>query len=346
MTLATPFGSPCGGAMQARTALTANPGEVRTDEGGPGRIDPGQAAAITRNAAVLSVGVALFLILLKGWSWIVSGSVGMLASLADSTLDLAASLFTYFAVRYAAVPPDREHRFGHGKAESFAGLFQAGLVAVSGGLIAVEAIKRMFDGQPVAHASEAIGVMAISIAATAALVWAQGRAIAQTGSVATQGDRAHYAADLIANVAVIVGIALSGFLGWAWADAAMGLFVAAWLAHGAWKVARQSADHLMDRELSDGARAQIQSLALEGGDIIAVHDLRTRAAGPYVHIQFHADLDPDLPLRRAHTIIVAAEARIRVAFPGADVIIHPDPVDAAEPHGHEYFAEGRQASSG
>lgn len=316
-----------------------------TVAGGPGRLDPLASASITREAAVLSVVVAAALIALKGWAWLASGSVAMLSSLADSMLDIVASLFTYFAVRYAAVPPDREHRFGHGKAESFAGLFQAGLVALSGALIAVEAVKRLVSGRPVTHGVEAIVVMVISIALTAVLIWRQTRAVQKTGSVATQGDRAHYAADLLANVAVIVGIAASAFLGWAWADAVAGLLVAAWLAWGAWKVAAQSADHLMDRELADADRARIKALALEGGEVLAVHDLRTRAAGPFVHIQFHADLDPDLPLRRAHEIIVAAEARIRSEFQAADIIIHPDPANAAAPHGHEYFAEGRTASS-
>lgn len=308
-----------------------------------GALPPEIASRITRGAAMLSVGAACLLVALKGGSWLQSGSVAMLSSLADSTLDLAASLFTYFAVRYAATPPDREHRFGHGKAESFAGLFQAGLVAVSGGLVAVEAVRRLVDQRPVAHGAEAIGVMVLSILVTGALITAQSRALARTGSVATRGDRAHYAADLAANVAVMAGIAASAFFHWTWADAVSGLLVAAWLGYGALKVARAAADDLMDRELPDAERARIKALALEGGDITGVHDLRTRASGPYIHIQFHADLDGDMPLHRAHSIIVAAEARIRAAFAGADIIIHPDPRDTAEPHGHEYFAEGRKA---
>ena len=310
-----------------------------------GKLDPAEASRITRRASMLSVGAALLLMALKGGSWLQSGSVAMLSSLADSTLDLAASLFTYFAVRYAAAPPDREHRFGHGKAESFAGLFQAGLVAISGALIAVEAVSRLVNPRPVTHGVEALGVMTLSILVTAALIAAQSRAVAQTGSVATQGDRAHYAADLAANGAVIVGIGAGAFLHWTWADAVAGLFVAGWLFYGALHVARTAADNLMDRELPDGDREKIKALALEGGDILGVHDLRTRASGPYIHIQFHADLDPDMQLRRAHAIIVAAEARIRAAFAGADIIIHPDPRDSAEPHGLENFAEGRGADA-
>lgn len=302
-----------------------------------------EAGRITRTVALLSVLVASLLIALKAWSWFQSGSVAMLSSLADSVLDFAASVFTFLAVRYAAAPPDAEHRYGHGKAEAFAGLFQAGLVAVSAALIALESTRRFLDPQPIRAGEEAIGVMLASIVLTGVLVLLQSRAIRQTGSVATKGDRAHYAADLAANVAVIAGIAAGYFLRLPWADAAAGLFVALWLAFGAWEVAREAADHLMDRELPDADRTRIEALALETGEVRRVHDLRTRASGPTIHIQFHADLDPALTLKAAHDIVVAAEGRIRAAYPAADVIIHPDPAGVAEPHGHEFFEKRSEA---
>jgi cation diffusion facilitator family transporter len=307
------------------------------------RLPPDAAARITRAAAVLSISVALALVAIKTWVWLMSGSVAMLSSLADSTLDLAASLFTFFAVRYAATPPDREHRFGHGKAEAFAGLFQAGLVVVSAGLIVFEAVRHLIAPHPITHGVEGVAVMLISIVLTSGLIVAQTRAIRRTGSVATSGDRAHYAADLAANIVVILGIAGGAFLQTPWLDAAAGLLVAVWLTYGAWRVARDAADHLMDREMAEADRDRIRELALADGDMRGVHDLRTRMSGPYVHIQFHADLDPDISLEAAHRIVVAAENRIRTAFPAADVIIHPDPKDRAEPHGHEYFSEGRRA---
>jgi ferrous-iron efflux pump FieF len=311
----------------------------------PQSVDPAsvrEAHRITAGAATLSVAVAILLVALKGGAWIFSGSVAMLASLADSTLDLAASLFTFFALRYAATPPDREHRFGHGKAEAFAALFQAGLVAVSGTLIAVEAVRRLASGQLVEHGGAAIGVMLLSMLLTGGLVLAQTRAVARTGSVAVKGDRAHYAADLAGNAAVIIGIAGSAFLNLPWADAVAGLVVAAWLGWGAWQVAREAADHLLDHELPEADRARIKALALEDSAIGGVHGLRTRSSGSLKHIQFHADIDGALTLHAAHEIIVAAEARIRAAYPGADIIIHPDPHDATARHGHEFFAgEGR-----
>jgi ferrous-iron efflux pump FieF len=300
-------------------------------------ITSAEHARLTSRTAALSVGVAVALIGLKAWAWFASSSVAMLASLADSTLDLAASLFTYFAVRYAAAPPDREHRFGHGKAEAFAGLVQAGLVAVSGVLIGLEAVRRFFVVQPITHGLESLGVLVVSIVLTAGLVGAQTRAVKQTGSVATRADRLHYAGDLGANLVAMIGLGAGAYFGLTWADALAALLIAGWLGWGAWRVARESADHLLDRELPDSEREKIRALAQADAQIGHVHDLRTRTSGPYLHIQFHADLDPALTLEAAHKIVVAAEERIRAAYPTADVIIHPDPSGRAEPHGHEDF---------
>lgn len=301
-------------------------------------------ARLTSRAAALSIGVALLLIGFKAWAWFSSGSVAMLSSLADSTLDLAASLFTFFAVRYAAAPPDREHRFGHGKAEAFAGLMQSALVVVSAALIGIEAVRRLIDPEPITHGFAGLAVMGLSIALTTALIGAQTRTIEKTDSIATRGDRLHYASDLAANVVVMAGIAAGAFLNMPWADAVAGLLVALWLTYGSLKIARDSADHLLDRELPDAERARIRGLAEADTRILRVHDLRTRASGPYIHIQFHAELDPYLALVEAHAIVVEAENRIRAVFPTADVIIHPDPKDKAEPHGHEDFEPRSQGA--
>lgn len=292
---------------------------------------------MTGRMAQYSVLVALLLVALKGWAWLASSSVAMLSSLADSTLDLAASLFTFFAVRYAAAPPDREHRYGHGKAEAFAGLVQSGLVAVSALLVAVEAVTHILRPVQLSHGLASIAVMGVSIALTSALVIAQSNAIKRTGSVATRADRLHYASDLAANLVVIAGIGAGILLNIGWADAVAALLVAAWLAWGAAKVLRESADHLLDREVSDDVRQRIRALAEQDARVLRVHEMRTRTSGPYMHVQFHAELEPSISLIEAHHIVVAAEERIRAEFPNADIIIHPDPKDRAAPHGHEDF---------
>jgi cation diffusion facilitator family transporter len=258
--------------------------------------------------------------------------------MADSGLDLIASLATFWAVRFAVTPPDAEHRFGHGTAEAFASLMQAGLVFASAALIAREAIGGILDPHPLQHEGWAIAVMVVSTGLTALLVSAQTRILRRTSSVAVSGDRAHYASDLASNVVALLGIAGSAWLGLGNLDAAAALIVAGLLLWGAISVFREAADQLMDRELPDEDRARIVRLAAADPRVTDVHQLRTRASGPYVHMQMHVDLDPDLTLETAHEVVVAAEKRILEAFPAADIIIHADPHGRAEPHGGA-FAE-------
>ena len=304
-----------------------------------------ESAVLTRRITALSVAVASVLIGVKAVAWSMSGSVALLASLADSGLDLAASLFTFFAVRYAAAPPDAEHRYGHGKAEAFASLVQAGLVFASAALVGREAVARLLDPRPVEQEPLVLAVMAVSIALTLGLVVAQARVLRRTASIAVHGDRAHYLADLGGNAVVIAGVLGSWLLGWTALDAVAGLLVAAWLVWGAVEVLRGSADQLMDHELPAEDRRRVLALMGEDPRISDVHQLRTRASGPVIHMQMHVDLDPQMTLETAHAIVVAAERRVLAAFPAADILIHPDPRGRAEAHGGA-FAELDPAQAG
>ena len=306
-------------------------------------LTPAQAADLTRRVTSLSVATAVVLVAAKTAAWLASGSVALLASLADSGLDLLASLITLYAVRYAVAPPDAEHRFGHGKAEAFASLMQGGLVFASAALIGREAIVGIMDPKPIAAGGWAITVMGLSVALTLGLITVQSWVLKRTRSVAVAGDRAHYAADLASNIAAMAGIAGAALLGLAWLDAAAGLLVAAWLLWGAIGVFREAGNQLMDHELPEDDRARIIALMKQDPRIQDVHQLRTRASGPYVHIQMHADLDPDSTLAAAHDALVAAENRVLAAFPAADIIIHPDPHGRAEPHGGA-FGEAEHAA--
>ena len=297
-----------------------------------------QAAVLTRRVTLLSIVTAAVLVAIKFAAWRASGSMALMASMADSGLDLIASLVTAYAVRYAAVPPDAEHRFGHGKAEAFASLMQAGLVFASAALIVREAAAAFLDPRPPAGSGWAIGVMVVSTVLTVGLIAAQTAVLRRTASVAVSGDRAHYASDLASNLIALAGIAAAAWLGVSHFDAAAAIVVAALLLWSAVEVFREAANQLMDRELPEDARAEIVRLATADGRLANVHQLRTRASGPYVHMQMHVDLDPDVTLERAHEAIVAAENRILEAFPAADILIHADPRGRAEPHGGA-FAE-------
>jgi len=165
-----------------------------------------ETAALTRQVTRLSVVVAAVLSVIKAIAWLNSDSVSMLASLADSSLDLVASLVTYFAVRYAAAPPDREHRYGHGKAEAFASLVQAGLVFASAALVGREAIEHIAHPTVVSNGGWSLVVMAVSILMTGGLILAQSRVLKRANSIAVSGDRTHYAADLASNIVALIGM--------------------------------------------------------------------------------------------------------------------------------------------
>jgi cation diffusion facilitator family transporter len=305
-------------------------------------LPPVDVAALSRRVTMLSVAAASLLVAIKAWAWAASGSLALLASLTDSGLDLLASLATFFAVRYAAAPPDAEHRYGHGKAEAFASLFQAGLVFASAALIGEEAIRHLIAPQPIEAGGWAMAVMVVSIAVTAGVVAAQTHVLRRTSSVAVSGDRAHYAVDLASNLAALVGIAGAAWLDLPALDGIAALIVAGLLLWGAIGVFRQASDQLLDHEIDPDDRAAAVAAVLEDPRISNVHQMRTRASGPYLHMQMHLELDPRLTLEAAHHVIVAAEGRVLARFPTADILMHADPRGRAEPHGGLF---GEQAAA-
>ena len=283
-----------------------------------------------RLATYASVTVALCLIPIKVFAYVMTDSVSMLSTLIDSLLDAAASLLNLFAVRAALTPADKEHRFGHGKAEPLAAMGQSAFIGGSAVFLLVEAGNRMFNPSPVQNTGLGIVVMAISIAATIVLVTFQRRVIRRTGSVAIKADSLHYLGDLFVNCAVIVSLLLWRQFSWTFTDPLFAVAIAAYILFTAWQVAHTALDLLMDRELPDDARRKIRDIALAHREVRDIHDLRTRSSGQATFIQFHLELDGNTLLSRAHTISDEVEDAILVAFPGAEVIIHQDPAGLVE----------------
>ncbi len=297
---------------------------MMTDAASPDPTAPPRALD-ARQVTALSVSVAIVLIALKAFALGASGSVSILASLADSALDLAASLATFYAIRWAARPSDHTHRHGHGKGEAMAALVQAGLILASTVFIGWEALGRMFDPRPVTGGGWAVAVILVSTVLTAGLVWLQTRSLKARGSMAVQADRAHYAADLAANAVVLIGVVSGAFLGAAGLDAAAGLVVVIWLAWGAFGLIRDAGGQLLDREAPDADRVAVTNAVLSDPRVVGLHQLRTRMSGNRLVAQMHIDLDRGLSFEDAHAIVVEAEQRIQTAFPEADVLIHADP---------------------
>lgn len=291
----------------------------------------GAKSRLMRHAAFAAVAVSGFLVALKAAAYIVTGSVALMAALADSALDLFASSINLLAISRSLAPADREHRFGHGKAEPLAGLAQGAFIAGSSTFLVIESIGRMVSPRPLGHALVGLGVMAVSVVAVLALVMFQRIAVARTGSIAIRADRTHYVGDLLTNIGVALGIVLAARYGILIADPIVGLGVAAMLAASAWRVVRQSYDQLMDRELPDSERARIKAIVRGHREVRNLHDLRTRAAGISTFIQLHIELDPDITLTRAHEVSDAVEADILANYPDAQVIIHQDPAGVEKP---------------
>lgn len=276
-------------------------------------------------AAVASVVVAVTLIGAKLAIWIVTGSVAILGSLVDSGIDALASAITFVSVRQAAQPPDRAHRYGHGKAEAIGAFVQAGFVLGSAFFLASEAVRRLHSPQPLAQSGLGIAVLLVAIGLTALLLVFQRYVVRRTGSIAIRADSLHYRSDLLMNIAVIAALVLTEATGWARVDALVGLGIVVVLLLSASRVARHALDMLMDRELPAAQRARIRALALEHPKAHDVHDLRTRRAGPDLFIELHLELDGHLSLEQAHAITHEVEGRIRAAFPTADITVHQEP---------------------
>ncbi len=295
------------------------------------QIDPERARLLMRRATNLAVAAAALMIVGKLGAWLATDSVSILSSLADSVMDVLASLINLFAVRQALQPPDREHRFGHGKAEPLAGLGQALFISASAIFLIVEAVGRILEPEPIARAPVGIGVMVFAIIVTTALVTYQRRVVRLTGSTAIRADALHYASDILMNIGVIAALALAMTVGWGLADPIIALVIAAVIIHAAVRVARSAIQQLMDREFPEQDRERIRQIVLEHPDVLNCHDLRTRRSGIDSFIQVHVEMDSSLTLLRAHEISDDVEARIRKVFPHAEVLIHADPEGIEEP---------------
>lgn len=247
-----------------------------------------------------------------------------MASLVDSLMDATASLINLFAIRYSLKSADEDHQFGHGKAESLAGLAQASFIAGSGLFLLMHASERLANPQPLKGLGMGIWIMAFAILATAILLIFQGYVIKKTGSLAIKADALHYQTDLLTNSAGIAALILSCY-GWQIFDPILAAAIATYILYSARQIALDALDVLMDKELPAQTRQKICDIAHSHHEVVGIHDLRTRLSGQIIVIQFHLDLDGKLALSEAHRITKEVEMMLIEVFPNADIIIHQDP---------------------
>ena len=211
------------------------------------------------------------------------------------------------------------------EAEPLAALAQSAFICGSALFLVIQSVDRLLHPKIIESGTIGIAVMVFSIIATLALVAFQRYVVRHTGSIAIAADSLHYKGDLLMNLMVIVALLLSVNLGLVQADPIMGLAIAAYIVWCAWQIAKDSLQMLMDREIPDEDRARIGEIILGNEEILAFHDLRTRASGPQIFIQCHIEMEGSVSLWKAHDVADRIEHQLETAFPGAEVILHEDP---------------------
>ena len=284
-----------------------------------------ERSALSTRAALGSVTLALVLLLAKGWAAWATDSTAMLGSLADTGLDVIASLTTLAGVRIAAQPADWDHRFGHGKAEALVSLAQVVLITISGLAIAWRASDRLINGGATARMDLGIAVSIFAIIGTLVLLAYQRRVIARTGSIAIRTDNLHYKSDLLLNSAVIAALLLDQAAGLPGADAAFGVGIALWLLWGAYRASGEAINQLMDREWAEEERKGFLAACADYPELAGLHDLRTRSSGTHQFAQFHVWVPGDWTVREAHDRLDRVEEQLQQRFPGTEILIHLDP---------------------
>lgn len=296
-------------------------------------------ADIARRAGVWTFLLAALLVAIKGLAFWLSGSVSVLASLADSVMDVVVSGLNYLAIRYSSKPADEDHRHGHGKIEGLAALGQALLMSlVALGLIA-ESMRRFLSPEPITQAGDVVALMCASLVISAIIIKVQSRAIRESGSLAIEADHAHYTADVIQHGGVILALIGAAYFGaGSWLDALCAALIAGWMLLSVHEIARKGIDMILDRELPDHERETLLTLIQSNPQVLGVHDLRATRSGMKELIFFDIEADPQMSLHDAHAITRALENEILKLYPGAEIMIHVDPHGEIEDSRHTVAA--------
>ena len=277
-------------------------------------------------ASFASVSTAFFLVILKFWAYIVTGSMAILSSLLDSAQDMLTSLVNLFAIKHAIEPADAHHRFGHGKAQALGSLGQSIIIALAGFFLILESAERFLHPKPLHSLNIGIWISVFAIFITLLLVTFQNYVIHKTNSLSLKADRAHYAGDIMMNVGVIVSMLFTYFFHWDWVDALFGVGVGFYLLSQVWLLSRESFSMLMDTEIPQPLKHQIKEITMSFPSVLEMTQLKTRYSGNRIFIQFALYMDDDLSLKQAHDLIDKIEKALQKKIPEAEIIIHPEPI--------------------
>lgn len=280
---------------------------------------------LMRLASVASVLTAIMLVIVKFVAYFFTGSVSILSSLFDSVQDFMTSAVNYEAVRHSVVPADKEHRFGHGKAQAIGSLIQGGIIFAAAIFLLKESVCRFFHVEPIKEIALGTIVTLFAIVVTVLLVQFQSYVIKQTNSLSLKADQAHYTGDILMNVGVIVAMLSSYYLNLYIIDALFGVGVSLYLFITVYGIAKEAIAMLMDAEMPEDVRNKIKKAIIAYKDVYEVVDLKTRLSGSCIFIQFCVRMNPELTLKKAHDITEFIEDDIKKEYPDSQIIIHLEP---------------------
>jgi cation diffusion facilitator family transporter len=278
--------------------------------------------------AWLSVVTAIAIIALKVAAYRFTGSIGFLSDALESGANIVAAIITLLALLIAARPPDKEHEYGHTKAEYLSSGAEGTLILIAAVYIAVQAVGRLLAPQPLEQVGVGVLISAIAAAANFAVARVLMRAGRQHRSAALTADAQHLMTDVWTSLGVIVGVGLVGLTGWLWLDPVVALIVALQIVITGYKLVRESVDGLMDTALPADEIAQINAI-LEGYCVegVTFHAMRTRRAGSQRFVSLHVQVPGEWSVQQGHELLEAIERDIRRKLSPINVITHLEPVE-------------------
>jgi cation diffusion facilitator family transporter len=284
--------------------------------------------------ALGSVGVAAAVLVLKLLAWGLTGSVALLADALESVVNVAAALAALAAVRYAAMPPDANHPYGHTRAEYFSAVLEGALIVLAAVLILHEAWGAWQEPRAPEQPVLGLSVSALATAANAAWAVMLTRRGRELGSPALLADARHLFADVVTSIGVFVGVALVAATGLLWFDPLIAALTALNILWSGGRVVRASVGGLMDEAVQPELLGRIRdALSASADGAIEAHDLRTRHAGRLTFIEFHLVVPGAMRVDEAHAICDRIEAALKAEVDGAVITIHVEPEGKAKHRG-------------
>lgn len=282
-------------------------------------------------AAALSIASNSVLILVKIGAGLAMGSISVVAEGLHSMLDLVAAIIAFFGIRIASRPPDSEHPFGHGKAESLSASIEGGLIFLAAAVIVFEAGRRIFAGVSLQLLEMGMGVMLLSAVVNIGVSRYLFRVARRTDSVALEADAWHLTTDVYTSLGVLVGLVVVRLTGFNLLDPLIAMGVAVLIVKAAWDVTRKSWTGLLDERLPAEEEGIIAAAILEHGrEMVGFHQLRTRKSGSVRYIDLHLVLEKNVTLEQAHKLCDHLEADIKTRLPGSALNIHCEPPEETE----------------